>query len=74
MDRINQTPLFRYQIKSRQGIPSYVRQWLRAAQGDDGERIGVLIWQEPHKADAEALVVVRFADWVELHGIMGMDP
>ena len=66
------TAMFEIQCKCRGVIPSYLTGWLAgirrtaAARG----RIGVVVWKQPGQGrpDAEALVVMRFADFVDLHG------
>jgi hypothetical protein len=64
------TEMFAYQIKSRQGQPGYLREWLDGirASGKRNGQIGVVIWQEPRRPDRDALVVLTFADWCDLHG------
>jgi hypothetical protein len=66
------TPMFEVQCKLRAGHPAYLVRWLaevcRTAAARD--RIGVVVWKEPGKGrdDGEALVVMRFRDFVDLHG------
>jgi len=69
------TPLFELQCKLRIGQPSYVKRWLAdiVATASSRGRIGVVVWKEPGHgvrggADANALVVMRWIDFVELHG------
>lgn len=66
-----QTEMFAYQIKSRGRQPEYLRDWLDGIKcaARDG-RIGVVIWQGPRRPDDDALVVLRFKDWVDLHGLV----
>jgi NAD-dependent SIR2 family protein deacetylase len=63
-------PVFVFQMKLRKAIPKCIREWSdsihRAAQR--AEKIGILIVKEPGKHDDNALVIVRYRDWVELHG------
>lgn len=71
------TQLFEVQCKLRKGQPEYLTAWLaevcRTAKARD--RVGVVVWKEPGrgKDDAEALVVMRFADFVDLHGAVVLD-
>lgn len=66
------TDMFEIQCKVRNGQPSYLREWLHgivttaAARG----RIGVVVWKEPGRGhdDDDALVVMRWRDFVDLHG------
>ncbi len=64
------TPMFCFQSKCRGMLPSWLFEWLDGicgtAKRDD--KIGVLILKKPRMRDAEALVVLRWADWVQLHG------
>lgn len=63
-------PLFCLQMKLRKAIPKSIREWsdsiCRAAAKDD--KIGVLIVKEPGLHDDNALVVLKYRDWVSLHG------
>lgn len=62
--------MFCFQMKLRKAIPKCIREWSdsihRAAQKVD--KVGVLIVKEPGKHDDNALVIVRYRDWVALHG------
>ena len=73
--------MFSFQIKLRKSVPKSIREWSDAihrwAQRDG--TVGVLIVKEPGKHDANALVILRFDDWVALHGTpaaeeLGGDP
>ena len=63
-------PLFCFQMKLRKAIPKSIREWSdsihRTAQR--AGKCGVLIVKEPGKHDGNALVILRYADWVDLHG------
>jgi hypothetical protein len=52
--------MFFYQVKLRKSIPS----WTASDQG----KVGVLVLRRPRQEDADALVVLRFSDWRDLHG------
>lgn len=63
-------PLFAFQMKLRKAIPKCIREWsdgIHATARRDG-KIGVLIVKEPGLHDENALVIVRYRDWVDLHG------
>lgn len=68
--------MFAFQMKLRKTIPKCIREWsdgiCRTAARDG--KIGVVIMKEPGKHDDNALVVVRYRDWVELHGSAKSDP
>ena len=64
------TPMFSIQVKLRKSVPKCIREWSdsihRAAQRDG--TTGVLIVKEPGKRDENALVILRYRDWCDLHG------
>ena len=64
--------LFEVQAKKRKGQPSYLRAWLNGivATAKTRGRIGIVIWRESGKGipDDDALVILRLADWTDLHG------
>lgn len=64
--------LFEVQCKVRKGQPSYLREWLSGivATAKARGRVGIVIWKESGtgRPDSEALVVLRLADWIDLHG------
>jgi hypothetical protein len=64
--------MFSFQMKLRKSVPKCIREWSdaihRAAQRDG--TVGVLIVKEPGKLDDNALVIVRYRDWISLHGDM----
>ena len=61
---------FQYQCKLRRGVPSYLRDWLRGivSAGERKGSVGVVIWKQPNARDDDAVVVLRLADWQDLHG------
>ena len=61
---------FVYQAKLRRGMPSYLRDWLRGivAAGERSGTTGVVVWKAPRALDDEAVVILRLADWQDLHG------
>jgi len=64
-----ETPQFALQAKLGHRFPSYLREWLSGIVGAAVRtgRIGVLVWKPKRVPDADAVVVLRFADWVKLH-------
>jgi hypothetical protein len=59
-----------FQMKLRKAIPKCIREWSdsihRTAQRQG--KCGVLIVKEPGLRDDNALVIVRYKDWLDLHG------
>jgi hypothetical protein len=65
-----QTSLFALQFKLRRALPAWLFCWLGGiveAASRTG-KVGVLVLKKPRMKDTEALVVLRWADWVDLHG------
>ena len=62
--------LFAYQLKVRKVIPQWCFDWLGGicATAAATNRVGVLVLNQPRKPRRDALVVLRWADWIELHG------
>lgn len=62
--------LFHFQVKLRKSIPSWLWLWLSGIVGtaSDAGKVGVLVLRKPRQLKSEALVVLRYADWVALHG------
>jgi hypothetical protein len=62
--------MFFYQVKLRKSIPSWLGDWLSGIVGtaSDQGKVGVLVLRRPRQEDADALVVLRFSDWRDLHG------
>src|SRR5262245_1109373 len=63
-------PLFAFQMKLRKAIPKCIREWSDSicATATRAGKVGVLIIKEPGKHDDNAMVVLRYRDWVDLHG------
>jgi hypothetical protein len=59
-----------YQLKVRKAIPSWLWDWCFGIQQTAcaSNRIGVLILKHPKQQDNDALVVLSWKDWVDLHG------
>ena len=69
-------PVFVYQAKKRRTFPGYVAEWLdqtrTTAAARSPEKVGVVILQRPRGRDGDALVIVAFRDWCDLHvGTLG---
>jgi hypothetical protein len=59
-----------YQLKVRREIPGWLWEWLGGIQ-DNAKRVskaGVLVLKHPRMDDAEAVVVLSWKDWCDLHG------
>jgi hypothetical protein len=69
------TPMFHVQTKRRNGMPSYLREWLDGIclTAKCAQKIGVVIWTSPGKRDESAVVVMRLSDFIELHGCPDVD-
>ena len=67
-----ETPMFHAQAKLRKSLPAWLFDWLGGICGTtpDG-KIGILILRTPRMRNADALVVMRYADFVSLHGDTG---
>lgn len=62
-------PVFAFQMKLRKAIPKCIRAWsdsICATAKREG-KVGVLILKEPRLHDVNVLVILRYADWLELH-------
>ena len=62
--------LFCYQLKVRRMLPRWLWTWLLGIQetASRSGRIGCLVLKRPRQEDREALVILPWRDWVELHG------
>lgn len=65
-----QTGMFCYQFKLRQVVPWWIIDWLAGIvnKAIETDRVGVLVLKRPGDLDRDSLVVVRWKDWVDLHG------
>lgn len=59
-----------YQVKSRKAIPGWLWEWHAGIQGTATakDKAGVVVLHQPGQDRAKALVVLTWADWVDLHG------
>jgi hypothetical protein len=64
------TERFCFQFKLRRVLPAYLWEWLGGivASAARSGKVGVLVVKKPRQQDADALVVLRWQDWVDLHG------
>lgn len=64
--------MFCYQAKLGRRAPGYLRDWLAgirvAGQARHPEKIGVVVWKPNHGQDVDAVVIMAWRDFVELHG------
>ena len=62
--------LFAFQFKLRKALPAWLWTWLAGivATADRDSKIGVLVLKRPRQRDTDALAIVRWGDWVALHG------
>lgn len=62
--------MFCFQFKLRRVIPAFLFEWLGGivATAARSNRIGVLVMKRPGMEDGDALVMLRYRDWVDLHG------
>lgn len=60
------TERFAFQFKLRRALPRWLFAWLRGIcdTADRNDRIGVLVLKMPRMRDDDALVVLRWRDWV----------
>lgn len=70
------TPMFRFQAKRRKDcLPKEVLDWLDrtqlAALAEGKGRIPVVVIQRRGENRGEAVVLLRWADWRDLHGLAG---
>jgi hypothetical protein len=66
------TSLFAFQFKLRKSLPGWLWTWLAGirSHAKDKGKVGVLVLKRPRQRDAEALVVLTWDDWCELHGLL----
>ncbi len=57
-----------YQLKVRRALPSWLFAWQAGIVGASAVtgRIGVLVLNRPRRPRAEALVIVRWSDWLRV--------
>lgn len=59
-----------YQLKVRKAIPLWLWDWLGGIvwNGATKQKAGVLVLKRPNQRDEDALVVLTWKAWTELHG------
>src|SRR4249920_104402 len=64
------TALFCFQFKLRNVFPLWLWEWMHeiATTGTRHGKVGVLVLKRPRQRDEDALVVLRWKDWIDLHG------
>jgi hypothetical protein len=64
------TGLFHVQVKLRRALPAWLWDWLDGIRGDatSAGKVGVLILRKPRQEDVDALVVMSYGDFCDLHG------
>lgn len=74
-DRDVEAGPFYYQAKLRRSLPDWLFGWLDGivCTAQANAKTGVLILKTPHMRDTDALVVLRFTDWRDLHGRVGTE-
>jgi hypothetical protein len=62
--------LFSFQFKCRAMLPSWLWEWLTGicATAERSNKVGVLVLKVPRMRDADAIVLLKWKDWVALHG------
>lgn len=69
------TPLFLVQSKLRRTLPDWLWAWLNpiASEAATQGRVGILVLRKPRMRNGDSLVVMKYADFVSLHGIVKGD-
>jgi hypothetical protein len=64
------TDLFSFQFKLRRSLPVWLWAWMDGITGHAKShgKIGILVLKRPQQRDTDALVVLRWQDWQDLHG------
>ena len=64
--------MFCYQAKLGRRCPAYLTEWLAgivaAALSRRPPKIGVVVFKPKRGRDEDAVVLLRWRDWLELHG------
>lgn len=60
-----------YQLKVRKMLPSWLWGWLAGVQGTARVKgkAGVLVLKKPRGEDADAIVLLSWSAWKDLHGV-----
>lgn len=63
------TPLFHVQAKLRRSLPSWLWRWMGGIVATTpAPKVGILVLMTPGQDQGDALVVLRYRDFVDLHG------
>ena len=64
-------PTFAYQVKVRRALPTWLFRWLEGIIGRAAAtgRTGVLVLNTPRSPRRNALVCLRWSDWLAVQGI-----
>ena len=64
---------FCYQAKVRRSLPAWLFDWLAGVcqAADRRGQTGVLVLNRPRAPRRHAVVILRWSDWVALHGLPG---
>ena len=64
---------FCYQAKVRRSLPAWLFDWLSGVcqAADRRGQTGVLVLNRPRAPRRHAVVILRWSDWVALHGLPG---
>jgi len=69
------TPLFCVQAKLRRSLPSWLWRWMGGiVSTTPPHQVGILVLMTPGQDQADALVVLRYRDFLDLHGAITPDP
>jgi len=62
--------LVMYQAKHGYHMPDYLRDWLQGicATSNLHGKVGVVVWHGKRQARGDAIVMLRWSDWCDLHG------
>lgn len=65
--------MFAIQVKLRKSIPDWLFDWLGGivASARTQQKIGILILRQPRMRDTEAVVILRYQDWLDIVGAAG---
>jgi len=62
--------LCQFQVKHGYGQPTYLSDWLNGICGtaEQHGKIGVVVWRNNRQKKGDAVVMLKWDDWVALHG------
>jgi len=62
--------MFCAQVKLGYNEPGYLRKWLDGItrHAEARQKVGIVIWKPKQAHDENALVILRYRDWLDLHG------